>query len=304
MTNILKKFNKNSIAVLTSAFTIGIAGLVIATITSNVVVVAATSVDLGTADSFAVLAYSTITNTGPTVITGDLGLSPGTSVTGFPPGLLLGTQYVADTNATQAKAALVTAYNDAAGQTPAGTNSGVISADLAGQTLIPGVYRDNDQPDALSLNGVLTLDAQGDPNAVFIFQSGSSLITGPASSVVLINGAQACNVFWQVTSSATLGTSTTFVGNILALIDITLNTGATVNGRVLARNGAVTLDTNTITRATCAALPASSASSSPKLPKAGIGPEDKSDTLTWSIIIPAGIFAVLFSCYLVQRKQP
>jgi hypothetical protein len=206
---------------------------------------AATAVPLGTADPVAVLAGSTVTNTGPTVVTGDLGLSPGTSVTGFPPGTVNGTQHITDPVAAQAQTDLTTAYNNAAAQAPTAT----VSADLGGQTLTPGVYT---SASSLGLTGALTLDAQGNPNAVFIFQAGSTLTTASASSVNLVNGAQACNVFWQVGSSATLGTASTFRGTILALTSITATTSATVDGRLLARNAAVTLDTNTITRSQCA----------------------------------------------------
>ncbi len=206
---------------------------------------AATPVPLGTAEPFAVLAGSTVTNTGPTVVNGDLGLSPGTSVTGFPPGTVNGSQHVTDAVAGQAQTDLTTAYDNAAGQAPTGT----VSADLGGQRLAPGVYR---SASSLGLTGALTLDAQGNANAVFIFQAGSTLTTASASSVNLVNGAQACNVFWQVGSSATLGTASSFRGSILALSSITVTTGATVDGRVLARNAAVTLDTNTITRSRCA----------------------------------------------------
>ena len=206
---------------------------------------AATPVPLGTAEPFAVLAGSTVTNTGPTVINGDLGLSPGTAVTGFPPGTVNGSQHVTDAVAAQAQTDLTTAYNNAAGQAPTGT----VSADLGGQRLAPGVYR---SASSLGLTDALTLDAQGDANAVFIFQAGSTLTTASASSVNLVNGAQACNVFWQVGSSATLGTASNFRGSILALTSITVTTGATVDGRLLARNAAVTLDTNSITRSRCA----------------------------------------------------
>jgi hypothetical protein len=209
---------------------------------------AATQVPLGTAEPFAVLAGSTVTNTGPSVINGDLGLSPGTVVTGFPPGTVNGSQHVTDAVAAQAQTDLTTAYNNAAGQSPTGT----VSADLGGQRLAPGVYR---SASSLGLTGALTLDAQGNANAVFIFQAGSSLTTASASSVNLVNGAQACNVFWQVGSSATLGTASSFRGSILALTAISVTTGATVDGRVLARNAAVTLDSNTITRSRCATTP-------------------------------------------------
>jgi hypothetical protein len=217
----------------------------------------AATVALGTADSFAVLAGSTVTNTGPSVISGDLGLSPGNAVTGFPPGTVnAGTIHGADAVASQAKSDLVTAYNDAAGR----SSTAAISADLAGRTLTPGVYT---SASSLGLSGDLTLDARGDPNAVFVFQAGSTLTAGSASRVLLIGGAQPCNVFWQVGSSATIGTTSAFAGNILALTSISLTTGATLNGRALARNGAVTLDTNTITKAACAAQTTAPPTSTP-----------------------------------------
>ena len=206
-------------------------------------------VGLGTATPFAVLAGSTVTNTGPSVISGDLGVSPGSAVTGFPPGVVInGTQHIADAVALQAQTDLTTAYNDAAGRIP----FTVVSTDLGGQTLDPGVYH---AASSMGLTGTVTLDGQGDPNAVFIFQMGSTLTTASNSTVSLINGAQACNVFWQVGSSATLGTNTTFVGSILALTSAAVQTGTTVAGRVLARNGAVTLDTNTITAPSCTGPP-------------------------------------------------
>jgi hypothetical protein len=201
---------------------------------------AATAVPLGTAASFAVMAGSTITSTGPTVITGDLGLSPGTSVTGFPPGQVNGAIHAADSAAVQAQADLTTAYDDAAAQPATAT----IPTELGGTTQTPGVY--DSAAGTFGITGTLTLDAQGDPDAVFIFQAASTLITASASSVSLVNGAQASNVFWVVGSSATLGTSSTLQGSILALTSITVTTGTTINGRALARNGAVTLDTNTI----------------------------------------------------------
>ena len=204
-------------------------------------------VGMGTAGDFAVLAGSAVTNTGPSVISGSLGLSPGSAVSGFPPGIVIaGTTEVADGVALQAKNDLVTAYNDAAGRSSTAT----ISGDLAGRTLTSGVYTASS---SLGLSGQLTLNGQGNPNAVFIFQAHSSLIVGSGADVILIGAAQACNVYWQVGSSATIGTSAAFVGNILALTSVTMTTGATLQGSALARNGAVTLDTNTITRAVCAA---------------------------------------------------
>ena len=208
------------------------------------------SVGLGTADDFAVLAGSAITNTGPTTITGDVGIHPndGSSVTGFGSVTLDGERHDGDAVAEQAKVDLVTAYNDAAGRSVTET----IATELGGgDPLIPGVY--DSESGTFEITGTLTLDAQGDPNAVFIFQMATTLVTASDSSVSLINGAQACNVFWQVGSSATLGTNSSFVGNILALESITLTTGATVEGRVLARDAAVTLESNTITRAVCTA---------------------------------------------------
>lgn len=204
------------------------------------------TVGLGTADSFAVLAGSGITNTGSSVINGDIGTFPTTTTSGFPPGIVNGTDHGGDAVTQGAKTALTTAYNDAAGRTPVTT----VPTELGGTTLTHGVY--SAASGTFGLTGALTLDAQGDSSAVFIFQMATTLTTATASSVVLIGGAQSCNVFWQVGSSATLGGSTSFRGNILALTSITLVTGASVNGRVLARNGAVTLDTNTITRSTCA----------------------------------------------------
>lgn len=220
------------------------AALLVSTIVLSPVA-AATAVGLGTAGQFAVLAGSTVTNTGPSVITGDVGVSPGTAVTGFPPGIVSGTIHAADAVALQAKSDLTIAYNNLAGQ-PCDVT--LTDQDLGGLTLTAGVYCFST---SAQLTGTLTLDAEGDPNAVFIFQVGSTLTTASGSSVALINGAQACNVFFQIGSSATLGTATEFVGNILARTSITLNTGATLQGRALARSGAVTLDSNVITRATC-----------------------------------------------------
>jgi hypothetical protein len=198
-------------------------------------------------DNFSVLAGSSITNTGSSVINGDLGISPGSSITGFLPGVINGTRHVADAAAIQAKTDLTTAYNNAAGKTPVST----VATELGGTTKTAGVY--NSADGTFGITGTLTLDAQGDPDAVFIFKTASTLITAASSNVFLVNGAQACNVFWRVGSSATLGTNSTFKGSIMALTSITLTTGANVNGSLLARNGAVTLDTNIVTMAKCAA---------------------------------------------------
>jgi len=207
---------------------------------------AATAPSLGTAQRFAVLGGSAVTNTGPSTITGDLGVSPGNAVSGFPPGLVAGgTIHAADAVALQAQRDVTTAYNALAGQA---CDTVLTGQDLGGLTLTPGVYC---YAAAAQLTGTLTLDAQGNPSAVFIFQIGSTLTTASNATVRVINGGSPCNIYWKVGSSATLGTATTFVGNILALTSITLTTGADISGRALARNGAVTLDTNTGSFAAC-----------------------------------------------------
>jgi type VI secretion system secreted protein VgrG len=204
----------------------------------------AINVDLGSADSFAVLAGSTVTNTGPTTVHGNLGVSPGTAITGFLPGTVSGgTIHRNDAVAMQAQNDLTTAFNFAADEMCPSTNV-LTGQDLGGLTLTPGVYC---FASSAQLTGILTLNSLGDPNAVFVFQIGSTLTTASSSSVVFLNAGQGDSVFWQVGSSATLGTTTAFAGNILALTSITLNTGATIQcGRALARNGAVTMDTNDV----------------------------------------------------------
>jgi hypothetical protein len=214
-----------------------------------------TSVGLGTADNFAVLAGTGITNTGATTISGDVGSYPTTSQTGFASVVLTGTNHRGDAVTQGAKSDLTTAYNDAFGRTPVTT----VTHTLGGQTLVGGVY--NAGGFTLGLTGTLTLDGQNDPNSVWIFQATSDLITKSSSSVVFINGAQPCNVFWQVTSSATLGSGSRFAGTILALQSITMDSGVTVTGRALARNGNVTLINDTITRATCSSATSSASSS-------------------------------------------
>jgi hypothetical protein len=168
-----------------------------------------------------------------------------------------GTTHAGDAVAAQAQSDVVIAYDDAAGRAPTAT----ISGDLVGQTLVDGVYKSTGP---IGLSGTLTLDAQGDPNSVWVFQIASTLITASSSRVALINGAQACNVYWQVGSSATLGTTSTFTGTILALTSISVTTGTVVEGQALARNGAVTLDNNTFTEPGCdlSPIPTQSASQS------------------------------------------
>ncbi len=196
---------------------------------------------LGSAQSFSVLGGSTVTNTGSSIVSGNLGVSPGSAVTGFPPGLVKdGTIHAADAIALQAQSDVTIAYNNLAGQS---CTADLTGQDLGGLTLTTGVYCFSS---SAQLTGTLSLDAQGNASAVFIFKIGSTLTTASGSRVTMINGGSACNVFWQVGSSATVGTGTAFAGNILALTSITLNTGASVAGRALARNGAVTMQSNTV----------------------------------------------------------
>jgi hypothetical protein len=194
-------------------------------------------------DSFAILAGSVATNTGASIISGNVGVSPGAAITGFPPGIVTAPYAIhsADAIAARAQSDLTIAYNALAARAP---TSDLTGQDLGGLTLTPGVYNFNTSS---QLTGALTLDGGGNPNAVFIFKIGSTLTTASASVVQLINGAQGRNVFFQVGSSATLGTTTSFAGKILALANITLNTGAQINcGAALAQIGAVTLDTNVV----------------------------------------------------------
>ncbi len=228
------------------------------------------TVKLGTTSSFAVLAGSAITNTGNTTISGnaggDIGMAPGTEFTKNGPVTMSGTVHLPpDALALRAKNDLVTAYNDAAGRTPVTT----IPSELGGTTLKPGTYDSIDG--TFEITGALTLDAENDPNGVFVFKMASTLKTASGSKVNLIKSARPCQVFWQVGSSATLGTTSAFVGHIFAMQSITATTGATIQGQLLARNGAVTLDNNTITNVLCATT-ATTASIAPtvtggKLPK-------------------------------------
>jgi LPXTG-motif cell wall-anchored protein len=211
-------------------------------------------VGVGTASTFAVLAGTGITNTGATTASGTAGADFGSAPTGTFTGDTLvtttGTKYTAvDAAVESAKLALVTAYDDAAGRTP----STVVATELGGATLLEGVY--SSASGELGITGTLTLDAADNPDAVWIFQAASTLITATDSQVVLLNGADPCNIFWQVTSSATLGTNSVFVGHVFALESIQATTGATVYGQLLARNGAVTLDNNTFVNDACTITP-------------------------------------------------
>jgi len=197
---------------------------------------------LESAAPFAVLAGTGITITGPTTITGDIGTFPTASITGLENLNLMGVNHAGDVVTQDAKTDLLSAYNDALSRTPTTTYGAAF--DLGGLTLLPGVYSG---PSSFGITGTLTLDAQGDPDAVWIFQIGSTLITATDSFVNLLDGASAHNIFWQVGSSATLGTNSDFSGNILALESISATTGATIDGGLYSLNGAVTLDSNTIT---------------------------------------------------------
>jgi hypothetical protein len=244
---------------------------------------ASTAPGLGTATSFAVLAGETVTNTGNSVITGDLGVSPGSAVTGFPPGIVTGgSQHAADALAASAKKDLTTAYGIAA-SSPCNFNK--TGQNLGGQTLTPGTYC---QTTAAPLVGNLTLSGNG----VFIFQIGGKLETGPGATVSLTNGAQPCNVFWQVSSSATLATTTTFVGTIMALASISLDDTATIAGRALAQTASVTLINNKITApTTCNAVATTpSVRRAPRIPRAGVGPS-QGDGFPWILAMVAGVLA-------------
>ena len=207
-------------------------------------------VGLGTATSFSVIAYDSVTNTGNSLLDSNLGVAPGTAVDGFPPGQVTapGTIHSADAVARIARQDANRAYNDAAGR----STTANVPVELGGTTRTAGVYTGG----TLEVNGPnpLVLDAEGDPDAVFIFQAASTLITGEDSEVQLINGADACNVFWKVGSSATLGTDSGFIGTILAHTSVTATTGATIEGRLFGIRGAVTLDNNVINSADCATV--------------------------------------------------
>ena len=242
------------------------------------------TVGLGSAGFFAVLAGTpAVTNTGSSTITGNLGIHPAAAVTGFPPGKVHGVIHKADAVALAAKRSLTIAYNDAAGRPVTATHG-----TLGGLTLVAGVYTAGGV--TLGLTGTLTLDAQHDPNAVWIFKATSDLVTASSSRVRMINDGQACNVFWQVTSSATLGSGSTFMGTIMALTSITMKSGVTLYGRALARNGKVTLINDTISRTRCA-----SAAAAPTTPATDASVSTDVRGPGTSEVILVGIFAIAFA---------
>jgi ice-binding like protein len=273
----VKKARRFAILVSLSGFIVG---------ADSMTALASTAPGLGTAASYAILAGTpAITNTGPSVISGSVGIFPAASVTGFPPGTVVnGTIQAGTAAAGTAKSDLTAAYGVAA-SSPCNFNK--TGQNLGGQTLTPGTYCQTTAP---TLTGILTLSGNG----VFIFQIGSTLVTAPTASVVLTNGAQPCNVFWQVSSSATLDTTTTFVGTIMALTDISLNNGASVAGRALARNGAVTLINNQITApTTCNAVtvPGPTPTPTPAVagaPSGGGGPP-QGEGFPWILALVAGV---------------
>ena len=314
----MKKFNRYSVittlaATLTIALVFGLSGIAMA---------ATYAVGLGTADSFAVLAGTAVTNVPTSVITGNVGLSPaaGSNYAGLTSAEVTGTIYAVDGSGpggsvnnpallTTAKNDLTAAYLDAAGRTPTQT---FVAGDnqLGGQTLTAGVYAFGHATSAnITAASPLTLDAQGNSSAVFIFQASSDLVTASSSVVRLVNGAQDCNVFWQVTSSVTLGTSSTFIGTVMALTSITDNGSSTINGRLLARNAQVALNTTTIRRPTCVAAAAPAATATPTataaagLPKTGVESSSQTGGTPWNIIIPAAAVVGVSALFIARKKR-
>lgn len=279
----MKILNKVPLVALTIALTLGLAG--------PTTVLAATSPTLGTVGSYSVLGHTTVTNTGGTTMPGDLGISIGGAPTGFPPGsvgppgtIRNAADSLAAQNANTSSFGALSAGDNAA----CTTDYGDVVKDLVGLTLGPGVYCAG----TFTLTGTLTLSGS---SGVWIFRSAATLITSGTANVV---GGDPCNVWWKVPSSATLGTNTSLIGNILALTSISLQTGASLNGRALAQTGAVTLDSNTITGSTCLAT----STSVPGLPNTGVGPHETS--IPWNIVLSAGILLLVStSLVVVLRKR-
>ena len=255
------------------------------------------SVRQGTTTTYGVLAGTTITNTGATTMSGtagsNIGLSPGTAFTNTGSVTIGGSTQLTNSAASIAQSDLVTAYNDL-GIPSAITLSNV---DLGGQTLTPGTYTSGS---SLANSTNLTFDAQGNDAAVFILRAGSTVITSSGSTMTLINGAQACNIYWQVGSSATLGTNSTFAGHIYALTSITATTGATVYGQLLARNGAVTLDNKTIVNDACI-TPASSVSTT--MTPVAVGELPATGSQTRELMLASGVLALLGAAVLLGSKR-
>jgi len=307
----MKKINKSStVKILVASLVLGLAGVVMG---SPLVHALQSTVNLGTAAPFAILAGTpSITNTGASVITGNVGLSPmaGSGITGLLCTQVTGTIYAVDATGlpcftvngpllVTAKNDLDTAYTDAANRIPVNT----VNTELGGTTKFAGVYTSGATTfDITAGAGPLVLDGQGDPSAVFIFESSAAspgLTVGPASTVSLINGAQACNVFWRVVS-ADINTTAVFKGTVMALNSITVANGANIEGRLLARNGLVSLINDTITVPTCTA--GGSGSATPGLPNTGFA-SNENNTLLWSIGISVGIMIALVSLVIVQKKR-
>jgi Ice-binding-like/Chitobiase/beta-hexosaminidase C-terminal domain len=239
---------------------------------------------LGEADSFAVLGGSTVTSAGVSALTGNLGVSPGTAITGFPPGTITGTMHSADAASNKAQADVGLAYADAVGRGPATP----IAGSLGGKTFTRGVYKSA----SFAVDADITLDAQNDPKAVFVFQSGSTLGSAASSHVKLVNGAQACNVFWQVGSSATLGASSTFAGTIIAFTSISMGSGIVMDGRLLAHNGAVTLIASKVSVPHCAPTPSPAPSDAVLGPVTGIASQAISGSTVFYNPAQSGSFSV------------
>ncbi len=266
-----------------------------------VTALASTAPGLGTAASFAVLAGTTVTNTGSSVVTGDLGVHPGSTCTGFqapctiPAGNVTGAIHLADAAALSAKTALTTAYGVAASSPCNFNKTGV---NLGGKILTPGTYCQTTAP---TLTGTLTLSGNG----VFIFQIGGTLVTAPGATVKLINGAQPCNVFWQVSSSATLDTTTTFAGTIMALTSIGMNNGVTLVGRAFAQTAAVTLINDRITApATCRGTTVSGPGSRPGLPVPDSGAEPGRAFAVGALLIGSGLVVITATVGRRRRIAP